>query len=134
MKWVYLFWTRLLTGPSPWMVFSCFEIILICLHTFIIYRYTMDRPGQWQTQTWSWKFSNYAVCKENYFKIWHKNMLRYQTEQFYCSHKPPIISNMLCVKKTTFKFGIRIVLDCRYVNYLYFSKTPSIPSWKTSNY
>ena len=29
----------------------------------------------------------------------------------------PIISNMLCVKKTTLKIGIRIVLDTRYVNY-----------------
>ena len=41
-----------------------------------------------------------------------------KTLEYHPSHheKPPIISNMLCVKKTTLKFGIRIVLDTRYVN------------------
>ena len=96
MKWVYLFWTRLLTGPSPWMVFSCFEIILICLHTFIICIQWIDLGTD---------------RHRHVFLDGHENS--------------PIISNMLCVKKTTLKIGIRIVLDCRirYVNYLYFSKT-----------
>ena len=31
---------------------------------------------------------------------------------------PPIVSNMLCVKKTSSKFGIRTILDSRYVNYV----------------
>ena len=80
MKWVYLFWTRLLTGPSPWMVFSCFERIDL----------GTDRH-------------------RHEFLDGHENS--------------PIISNMLFVKKTTLEFCIRTVLDCRYVNYLYFSKT-----------